>query len=114
MKKKLARSLNAVKKFYFLEYFYILLKSVEKYSNRDKIFNSFKELKHKHRLGESKYRKLTLETEELTKVQLDRYKYTFGQIIDEAKQYELIEVKRNVIELTPLGLQLNQLYESKG
>lgn len=114
MKIRLTKSLNAVKKFYFLEYFFVLLKSIEKYSNRDKIFNSFRELKLEGRLGESKYRKLTIETDKISKVQLDRYKYTFGQVIDEARQYELINTRDNVIELTGLGEKLIGICETKG
>ena len=45
------KPLQSVKKFYFLEYFYVLLKSIEKYSDREQVFNSFKILKQEHRLA---------------------------------------------------------------
>jgi hypothetical protein len=107
--------LGSVKKFYFLEYFYVLLKSVEKYPDRQEVFESFKTLKHKHRLGESKYRKLTSEDENLTKAQLDRYRYTFGLVIDEAKEYHLIEENPNdSFYLTEAGHRLLLEYEDKG
>lgn len=114
MKIELAKSLNAVKKFYFLEYFYVLLKSVEKYSDREQIFNSFRELKKERRLGESKYKKLVSEKEKLTKVQLDRYRYTFGEVIYEASQYKLINIKKSFLYLTELGKDLIDIYEKEG
>lgn len=114
MKIELAKSLNAVKKFYFLEYFYVLLKSVEKYSDREKIFNSFRELKNEKRLGESKYKKLILEKTKLTKVQLDRYRYTFGEVIFEANQYKLISLSKGHIDLTSTGEDLIDVYNNEG
>ena len=44
------------KQFYLLDYFYILLKSFERRSDKDEAFLLFKELKKRHYLGESKYR----------------------------------------------------------
>jgi len=87
---KLKLKLQSVKKFYFLEYFYVLLKSVEKYSEKKQIFDSFKILKQKYQLGESKYKRLIADSETLTKPQLNRYLYTFEQVIDESKEYNLI------------------------
>ncbi len=82
---------QSVKKFYFLDYFYILLKSIESYSNKEKIFDSFKWLKQKYQLGESKYKKLTIENETLSEKQLGRYKYTLNQVIEESIMYGLIQ-----------------------
>src|SRR3972149_386735 len=84
------KQLQTVKKFYFLEYFYVLLQSVEKYSSLDQVFNSFKRLKQEHRLGESKYKRLTADSEDLSPARLNRYRYTFEQVIEEAKEYDLI------------------------
>lgn len=101
-----------MKKFYFLEYFYVLLKSIEKYSNKIEIFNSFKELKHEFKLGESKYKKLTNEPKKPSKVQLDRYRYTFKQVIEESKEYELItETDDDNYLLTNVGISLLKLFE---
>lgn len=50
---------NFVKKFYFLDYFYILLKSVKMHSDENEILEEFKILKKKYLLGESKYKRLT-------------------------------------------------------
>ena len=58
---------NFVKKFYFLDYFYILLKSVKMHSDENEILEEFKILKKKYLLGESKYKRLTADDEKLTK-----------------------------------------------
>ena len=114
-KSALTVKLGSVKKFYFLDYFYVLLKSVEKYTDEQEIFDSFKILKQKHRLGESKYKKLTSEDEDLSREQLQRYRYTFGQVVDEAKEYQLIDEKpENSFKLTIEGIKLLSEYEKKG
>lgn len=110
-----AKPIHSVRKFYFLEYFYILLKSVEKYKEKDKIFDSFKALKKQHRLGESKYRPLVVEDENLSKTQLDRYRYTFEQVIDEAKDYGLVrEPALSKLALGEQGRALLRRYEDYG
>lgn len=107
--------LHSVKKFYILEYIYVLLESVAKYTNRDQVFESFKRLKIKFRLGESKYKKLSTDQENLTKTQVDRYKLTFRQVIEEAKQYGLIdEDNEGNFTLNPKGGELIQTYQNKG
>lgn len=106
--------LQSVYKFYFLEYFYVLLKSVETYSYRDKVFNSFKNLKHEHQLGESKYKKITFETENLSKTQEDRYEYTFEQVMSEAEVYQLVEHDEHTLNLTARGSTLLEIYRDKG
>lgn len=84
---------NIVRKFYFLEYFYILLKSVKLHSSQNDIFESFKVLKKKHSLGDSKYKKLSSDdgNEILTQKQLAKFRYTFEQVIAESIDYKLIE-----------------------
>ncbi len=103
----------SVKKFYFLEYFYILLRSIEKNFDKEHVFESFKNLKHEYRLGESKYKKLTSEQSVLTKAQLNRYQYTFEQVIDEAKEYDLISDDNSSLFLTEKGRKLLNLYEDE-
>lgn len=105
--------LYSVKKFYFLEYFYVLLKSVETHSDKSRVFDSFKILKQVQRLGESKYKKLTSE-EELTQHRLNRYVFTFEQVIDEAKQYGLIQAENSSIRLTDEGKKLITMYQEEG
>jgi hypothetical protein len=92
-----------VKKFYFLDYFYILLKSIETYSKEEDIFEAFKNYKHEFQLGESKYKKLTVEDTELSDKQLKRYLYTLQQVINESESYGLIKINTNVYELTSVG-----------
>lgn len=93
------------KKFYFLDYFLILLQSCKFYGEKDLIFARFKELKDKMRLGESKYRKLTLENEQLTETQERRYRYTFEQVIEESKSYGLVNEDSRGLRLTTTGLK---------
>ena len=112
---KLKLKLQSVKKFYFLEYFYVLLKSVEKYSEKKQIFDSFKILKQKYQLGESKYKRLIADSETLTKPQLNRYLYTFEQVIDESKEYNLIvEDKNSDLHLTDEGQRLINQFQNDG
>lgn len=94
-----------VKKFYFLDYFYILLESCEILENKAVVFSNFRFLKDQARLGESKYKKLLSEheTEKLSKRQVQRYRYTFDQVISEASNYGLIISKKEGIIITPLG-----------
>ena len=105
--------LQSVRKFYFLEYFYVLLKSVEKYSDKEQVFDSFKSLKQAQRLGESKYKRLTSE-EPLSKAQLGRYRFTFEQVMDEAKEYRLINEEGSLLRLTDEGAKLISKYQEEG
>lgn len=85
---------NLVKRFYLLEYFLILLKSVESYTNQGDIFESFKKMKKEYQLGESKYKKITNEEDdEPTEKQNIKFRYTFEQVLHEALNYNLIEKK---------------------
>lgn len=105
--------LQSVRRFYLLEYFYVLLKSVEKYSEEPKIFESFKILKQKHRLGESKYKKLTVDDENLSKSQETRYRRTFQLVLEEAQEYALIDVDmEGYLRLTETGKQLLLEYKT--
>lgn len=105
-------ALQSVKKFYFLEYFYVLLKSIEKSSENEDLFGIFKNLKDDFKLGESKYKKLTNDPEVPSKVQLDRYRYTFKQVIEESKEYGLIQLSSiDTLILTDAGKNLIKLFE---
>lgn len=103
------------KKFYFLEYFYVLLKSVQRYKTPDQIFDLFKILKQEYQLGESRYKKLTTDGDDLSQTQLNRYRYTFTQVISESKEYGLLtELADGSLILTRSGVDLLQIYESQG
>ena len=109
------KPLHTVKRFYFLEYFYILLRSIEKSSQVEDIFNSFKSLKQQYRLGESRFKKLTEDIENLSKDQLERYRYTFSQVIEEAKDYDLIDEQANkTLFLREKGSRLLHCYADQG
>ncbi len=102
------------RKFYFLDYFFIFLSSVEKNMIQDKVFNSFKILKQEYRLGESKYKKLE-EVENPTVRQQWRYRYTFNKVMDECKEYGLlIEKEDHTIHLTEEGKRLLHQYRIEG
>lgn len=104
-------TIGSVRRFYFLEYFYVLLKSIERHSDRELAFDLFKILKQKHRLGESKY-KTKLDSEELSPHQLNRYRYTFSEVIEESIEYELIAGDSSVLSLSEKGEHLLHLYDA--
>lgn len=112
--------ITSVKKFYFLKYFYILLECVEKFSDKERVFEHFKTLKQKHRLGESKYLKNITEGDLLTETQLNRYKYTLEQVISESIEYKLIKEddekreKNQTLWLTLKGTRLLNVYREQG
>lgn len=69
---------NPAKKFYFLDYFYIILSVFSgqyEENSLEAIKQRFMQLKDKMKLGESKYKKLTIDegtSLALTKTQIDR------------------------------------------
>lgn len=90
----------------------MLLKSIEKCSDSHELFSIFKDLKDEFKLGESKYKKLTNDPEIPSKVQLDRFRYTFKQVIEEAKEYDLIQSDNfDNLNLTDSGRNLIKLLE---
>lgn len=99
--------LSSIKKFYFLEYFLIFLKSVSKNSNETEIFNLFKIEKDEHKLGESRYKKLGINQEEK---KLNRYKYTFTEVLEELEIYKLVKRENTKILLTERGKELLSKY----
>ena len=104
---------HSVKKFYFLEYFYVLLKSVQNYSSNQRIFEQFLALKQEYQLGLSKYKKLTADDPASPK-RMGKYKYTFDQVMTEAVEYGLVEDRVLDTVLTPLGTSAINKYESEG
>jgi len=111
---KIKPSPQQVRKFYLLEYFYVLLKSIERHSDMKNAFEMFKLLKDNFSLGESKYKKLTVDKENQTIRQIERCFYTFRQVISEAKDYGLIHIgKRGGLQLTDGGKKLLSKYEQE-
>lgn len=114
-----------VKKFYFLDYFYILLKSSKSNSIQSDILQEFILLKNQLLLGESKYRKLTGDDKTLTKNQMVKFVYTFHQVLSESIDYNLVSKKNlnnkfgedddnSIITLNPIGELALRTYEEKG
>lgn len=110
----LKSNLTSVKKFYFLEYFYILLKCISLYSDEKKIFNMFLDLKEQFHLGESRYKKITKDNENITNTKTIRYFYTFSQVVDEAIAYDIIQKKNYKYYIKKKGSELIDIFESKG
>lgn len=110
-----ASKIPSVKKFYFLEYFSILLKSAEEHKDYENVFEHFKKLKHKYSLGESKYKKITSPPEDnLSERQIRKYQYTFDQVILESATHNLIINSDNKIILTDKGRNLLNILEQHG
>lgn len=101
--------LSSIKKFYFLEYFLIFLKSVSKSAEETEIFNLFKIEKDEYKLGESRYKKLGISLEEK---KLNRYKYTFTEVLEELEIYKLVKRGDNKIYLTEKGKELLSKYNN--
>ena len=101
-----------VKKFYFLDYFLILLQSCKNNNDFPKVFQNFKYLKNKLRLGESKYRRLVIDNEDLSENQVRRYIYTFEQVIIEAVRYGLVKNTGTQLSLTKMGKECLHVGES--
>jgi hypothetical protein len=101
-------------KFYLLEYFYVLLKSVKEYSDREQVFERFKVLKQEHKLGQSKYKTFGIDPSKLTEAQVVKYKYTFEGVIEEARSYGLVEENPDKsLSLKPGGHKLLTQYEER-
>ncbi|MBF0578116.1 hypothetical protein [Dysgonomonas sp. GY617] len=119
-KKEIVSTPTFVKKFYFLDYFYILLKSIKSYSVEEDILKEFIILKNKNLLGESKYKKLTIDDEKLTKNQMVKFVYTFHQVLSESIDYKLVvrdnkvSEEKTLIHLTSSGEEALNEYEGKG
>ena len=66
-------------------------------------------------MGESKYKKLTEDTDNITDTRMRRYKYTFEQVMDEAIEYDLVRSeKTDFYDITLKGKQLLTLYHDEG
>jgi len=100
----------SVRRFYALDYFYILLRSVARTPDRDRVFQEFLRLKNEYRLGESKFRKFTesakIESGEANDYRLKRYRFTFREVIEESKQYGLLTADDTTLKLTHAGKEL--------
>ncbi len=108
---------NPAKKFYFLDYFYIILKAIDDLPALDSslLLKRFIEMKERLQLGESKYKKLTIDETELhSPKQLIRIGYTFKQILMESLEYNIVQQNNDSFILTSNGKDLLGLHEKNG
>lgn len=114
---------NAVRKFYFIEYFLILLQAVSAHQDESagtaanrhiRMFNTFDELKHRSNLGDSKYKKIHAKEQGDRSETEEGISYTFWQVLEEAMSYSLISTQASPLSLSEKGLELLAIYESKG
>lgn len=111
---ELQYKLSETKKFYFFDYFYVLLKSIQKYEEEDRVFQNFRNLKEALNLGESRYKKIGSISDKISEKQLTRYKYTFLEVVEESQLLGLILVDSNKLRLSELGKRLLTEYEIAG
>jgi hypothetical protein len=105
--------LSEVKKFYFFDYFYILLKSIAKADGINRVFLRFQNLKEALNLGESKYKKIGTISDTISDSMFNRYWYTFNEVADESESLGLITYGTS-IKLTEKGNSLLLTYVTKG
>lgn len=106
--------LSEVKKFYFFDYFYILLKAVEKANRSPRVFLHFQNLKEALNLGESKYKKIGAGSDTISDSMFNRYWYTFNEVVEESESLGLISQNANLITLTEKGYSILQVYDIEG
>lgn len=105
--------LSEVKKFYFFDYFYILLKAIDEAEGFN-VFIRFQNLKQALNLGESKYKKIGAIAETISDSMLNRYWYTFGEVVEESVTLGLIQIINNKYKLSEKGYGLLQTYKTSG
>ncbi|MCZ4221935.1 hypothetical protein [Pedobacter rhodius] len=105
--------LSEVKKFYFFDYFYILLKAIEEAEGFN-VFVRFQNLKQALNLGESKYKKIGAIAETISDSMLNRYWYTFGEVVEESVTLGLIQHQGNKYKLSEKGYGLLETYKTSG
>jgi hypothetical protein len=108
------KKLTAIKKFYFFEYFDILLKSLKYSPNVEIAFLYFIALKDENKLGESRYKKVKPIAEELSNSRVNHYKYTYFEVIEESELLKLIIKDKKNYKLTELGMRLLNISLNKG
>lgn len=110
------RSAQPVRRFYFLDYFYIVLEACQYRTPVSVAFERFKLLKQRYALGESRYKVRQQDGESLTPYQEERYNYTFKQVVAEAEQYGLIKSMHRPEDLilTDKGNDMLEIYRIEG
>lgn len=111
-------TLQYAKRFYFIEYYALLLESVEKCSNTKSAQKEFKDLKNKYYLGLSRYRKISINTDDNNNYETkedskpDKFEYTFSQVLLECRTFNLVSEnkERKELTLTDDGAKLIQYF----
>ncbi|MDX2173608.1 MAG: hypothetical protein SFY56_10825 [Bacteroidota bacterium] len=108
------KKIVAIRKFYFLEYFDILLKSFEYSTIPETAIDMFIVLKDKKQLGESKYKKNHNTTDYSSIHTIKHLTYTFDEVLSESLDLKLVEKKGKEINISPLGNKLLGISKTKG
>jgi len=110
---QLSYKLSEAKKFYFFDYFYILLKAIDE-AEVSHVFVRFQNLKQALNLGESKYKKIGAISETISDSMLNRYWYTFNEVVEESVTLGLIQTTGFKYKLSEKGYLLLQTYNTSG
>jgi hypothetical protein len=99
------------RKFYSIEYFYIFLRSISETNSANKSFELFRSLKEELALGDSKFKTLAKTKGDPTKRQLERFRYTFTQVAEESRDYDLVAANEDgSFDLTKDGEKVLSYY----
>lgn len=107
--------LQYAKRFYFIEYYALLLGAINKYSIVSQAQKEFIYQKNSHYLGLSRYRKISSNNEDGTLLKSkDKYEYTFSQVLLECKNFNLVEENKQLknLSLTIDGEKLLEAYRT--
>ncbi len=107
--------LQYAKRFYFIEYYALLLEAIYKYSIISQAQTEFIYQKNSHYLGLSRYRKISSNIEDGTLLKSkDQYEYTFSQVLLECKNFNLVQEDKltKTILLTEDGYKLLEAFKS--
>ncbi len=107
--------LQYAKRFYFIEYYALLLEAINKYSIVTQAQTEFIYQKNSHYLGLSRYRKISSNIEDGTLLKSkDQYEYTFSQVLLECKNFNLVEEDKQTktLLLTTDGSKLLAAYKN--
>ena len=103
------------KRFYFIEYYALLLEAIDKFALIAQAQREFIKQKNSNFLGLSRYRKISTNVEDGTLLKSkDQYEYTFSQVLLECKNFNLLQENKETKEilLTDDGQKLLQAYKT--
>lgn len=109
-----ATILQYAKRFYFIEYYALLLGAIDKFSALSQAQTEFIYQKNLNYLGLSRYRKISTNVDEGVLIKSkDQYEYTFSQVLLECKNFNLLYEDKDTkkITLTDDGMKLLRAYQ---